>query len=1051
MLMSTKQDQVTTILLIANLHCPSCSRTISEILWSLSPSPLSVSTSVLSRIVTVVHSPALLPREIVQALVDAEFEVDSIALRDGAQATDPNFTFEYRESVLLCPDARGWLEEEARKLVRSVARRSTHRQGDRHLLNCEACRAEIGRLSLATYSDTTGTSPRPGPRVPSRLSSRLSSRISSPRYLSDDPEKDGPILNAEGRQKPPNDNPEPARTTYKALISIGGMTCSVCSGKVTETLQALDWVTEASVSLMNNSALVVFDSVGDGQEEAANLVDEIENIGYEATLDRLTHSKPPSDAGSASDSYRQVALLVTGMHCQTAAENIVAALDQSFGEMVEVVVQPTVRSPMMRICYTPSPPDVTIREIIRVISAVDAAFDVSVFHPPTLEERSRRIQRKERNNYLIRMFFTMACAIPTFLIGVVWMAFVPSSNPRRIYFETAIWAGNVSRLEWTLLIISTPVMFYAAHPFHTRAMKEIMALWRPGSPVPVLRRFYRFGSMNLLISLGVSISYFSSIAMLVLAATRNTHHSGTTKGHTTTYFDSTVFLTMFLLMGERSSPCVFVRTTLLTSIVIGRALEAWSKSKTADGVNLLAGLRPKEAMMVEPVTEHATRVDIEKSLGVSPAQDISSTPEYTDGRPVATRKVPVDFLEIGDIVSIALGSSPPADGIVVAGTSNFDESSLTGEPLLIPKSPGDTVYAGTINHGQVINARVVKIGGETLLDEIVNVVREGQNKHAPIERIADKVTAYFVPCICFLAVTTWILWLSFGLTGTLPPDYLDIDEGGWYLWSLSFAIAVFVVACPCGIGLAAPCALHVGTSLAARYGILAKGGGEAFQEASLLDCVVFDKTGTLTQGIEPVITDEEVFFRNDSAAAIIYLAARLLEEGSTHPLARAMVNHCQNKPVASGRCLVTEEIAGKGSKGTIEANGDLYEAVIGNERFMDEHDVMITPQNLSRLNYWKQEGKSVILLAARSKDSSGFSSKFELAAIFATADPIRGEAPFVVDGLRRSGIDVWMITGDNAITASAVATAVGIPQDRVIAGVLPTEKVFSSRNCPFQN
>jgi Cu+-exporting ATPase len=480
--------------------------------------------------------------------------------------------------------------------------------------------------------------------------------------------------------------------------------------------------------------------------------------------------------------------------------------------------------------------------------------------------------------------------------------------------------------------------------------------------------------------------------------------------------------------------------------MIGRALEAWSKAKTADGVNLLAGLRPKQAVLVEPVTDHATRVDIEKSLEFSPAQDTSSTPEYTDGRPVAIRKVPVDFLEVGDIVAISQGSSPPADAIVVSGTSNFDESSLTGEARMIPKGLGDTVYAGTINHGQVINARVVKVGGETLLDEIVNVVREGQNRHAPIERIADKVTAYFVPLICFLAITTWISWLSFGLTGRLPPDYLDIDEGGWYLWSLTFAIAVFVVACPCGIGLAAPCALHVGTSLAARHGILAKGGGEAFQEASLLDCVVFDKTGTLTQGVQPAVTNEGGFSRNDSAAAIIYLAARLLEEGSTHPLARAMVNHCRNKPVASGRCFSTEEIAGKGSKGTIEANGYLYEAAIGNERFMDEHDVIITPQNFTSLNYWKQEGKSVILLAIRSKDNSAsnsaFSSTFELAAMFATADPIRGEAPFVVDGLRKSGIDVWMITGDNAITASAVASAVGIPEDRVIAGVLPTEKVF---------
>jgi len=435
-------------------------------------------------------------------------------------------------------------------------------------------------------------------------------------------------------------------------------------------------------------------------------------------------------------------------------------------------------------------------------------------------------------------------------------------------------------------------------------------------------------------------------------------------------------------------------------------------------------------------------VDIEKSIKNSPSQDITDmVPDYPNSRPVTTKRVTADLLEVGDIVAIAQGSSPPADAVVVSGASAFDESSLTGEARPVPKADGDTVYAGTINLGQVVNARIAKVSGETLLDEIVHVVREGQNRHAPIERIADRVTAYFVPVICFLAVTTWVVWLALGISGSLPDDYLDTNEGGWYLWSLSFAIAVFVVACPCGIGLAAPCALHVGTGLAAHHAILAKGGGEAFQEASALDCVVFDKTGTLTHGVEPVVTDEEIRCQDSKAVMVVNLAVRLLEEGSTHPLARAMVNYFKNKPSADGLVVTTEEIAGKGSKGIIDVGGVHFEALIGNQRLMAEHDVDVPADQADRLASWQTTGKSVALFAIRSDESPLFGPEFSLAAMFATTDPIREEASFVIKGLAKSGIDVWMITGDNPTTAAAVAKQVGIPNNRVIAGVLPTEKV----------
>src|SRR5271169_5644420 len=286
----------------------------------------------------------------------------------------------------------------------------------------------------------------------------------------------------------------------------------------------------------------------------------------------------------------------------------------------------------------------------------------------------------------------------------------------------------------------------------------------------------------------------------------------------------------------------------------GRYLEAYTKHKAADAVSLLAGLRPTEAIL--------------DTVGEG-------------------ERIPTDLLEVGDIVKVPNGSSPPGDGVIISGSSKFDESSLTGESRPAHKGVGDTVYVGTMNVGGVVTVKLDAIGGSSMLDKIVDIVRQGQSNRAPIERFADTLTGYFVPVIVLIAILTWVIWLSLGLSDSLPTGYLDVDEGGWVIWSLQFAIAVFVIACPCGIGLAAPTACFVGSGLAAKYGILVQGGGEAFQEASLVDCVVFDKTGTLTEGGEPKVTDSEIFAEDRN---LTLRMANALEIASTHTLALAIRN-----------------------------------------------------------------------------------------------------------------------------------------------------------------
>ncbi|KAJ4325144.1 hypothetical protein N0V94_000858, partial [Neodidymelliopsis sp. IMI 364377] len=451
------------------------------------------------------------------------------------------------------------------------------------------------------------------------------------------------------------------------------------------------------------------------------------------------------------------------------------------------------------------------------------------------------------------------------------------------------------------------------------------------------------------------------------------------------YFDPVVFLTMFLL--------------------IGRVLEAYSKARTGDAVKSLGALRPAEAILINTETGDV--------------------------------KIAADQLGIGDVVYIQYGTSPPFDGIVTEGISIFDESSLTGEARPVEKKAGDIVYSGTINKGTSVQIKITSLSGTSMLDQVIEAVREGQARRAPIERVADSITAHFVPFVLAVAITTWLVWLILGTTGAIPLEWRGEETGGWALWSLKFAIAVFVNACPCGIGLAAPTALFVGGGFAAQHGILVRGGGEDFQEASSLDCIVFDKTGTLTQGGDPAVTDHKLSEAQN--ASLIFAIVKTLEENSSHPIAQALVSFCNSKELHDGLTLITvSETPGKGMEGTFNIDGDDLTAIIGNEAYMIDHEVFIDLEMRNALGSWKARGESVALIALSGKSTQGI---WQLVCVFSIADELRPEAIGVVCALKQRGIDVWMLSGDNFTTANVVGAQVGIPASNIIAGVLPSEKV----------
>jgi heavy metal translocating P-type ATPase len=763
---------------------------------------------------------------------------------------------------------------------------------------------------------------------------------------------------------------------YRGIFSIGGMTCASCVNAVTGELQKLPWVTKVTVNLVANSATIEYNEAGGAQE----LVSAIEDLGYEAALDKVVDL---NDVTPVNED-REVFIHVEGMFCPRCPERILRTL-QSFGSKVAIIDEPSSTNSMIKLRYKPEAPSFTIRHILRAISEIDPLLCPTIYHPPSLEEKSRLLRAKHQRALLWREIMTLIIAIPTFVLGIVFMSLVPESNHTKHYLMQP-WTSGLSRLDIILCLLSTPVWLFAADVFHVRALKEIRAMWRPGSRTPILERFYKFGSMDMLMSLGTTIAYLSSVGQMIAAGA-----SGNSKlPEGLLYFDSVVFLTLFLLAG--------------------RLIEAYSKSKTGNAVELLVKLRPDTALLIE-------KNDLEGQTAKS---------------------VPLDQIELGDLIKVPHGASPPADGIIVTGESSFDESSLTGESRLVKKVVGDSVFGGTVNKASVVVLRVTGTGGKSMLDQIVEVVREGQTRRAPVEQVADILTSYFVPIIVLVAIVTWAVWMGVGFSGLLPEEHLN-TSGGWVAFALQFAIAVFVVACPCGIGLAAPTAIFVGGGLAAKHGVLAKGGGEAFEKAHRVDCVVFDKTGTLTVGGEPHITDTTLFPNGriegmDTERLLSVLKA--IEDNSSHPIAKAVLGFCgQDTPLAEIRDV--EEIPGRGMRATYQSDeGTSFDVAVGNEPLMHDLSVALSDRDSTLLRAWKTEAKSVVLVAVRPHDDDGWA----LAAAMSVSDPIREEAATVIKALRSQGVQVWMLSGDNVTTARAVAGRVGIDISNVLAEVLPSEK-----------
>ncbi len=413
------------------------------------------------------------------------------------------------------------------------------------------------------------------------------------------------------------------------------------------------------------------------------------------------------------------------------------------------------------------------------------------------------------------------------------------------------------------------------------------------------------------------------------------------------YFESAAFVTVFVLLGD--------------------AMEEKMHNNASNALGKLMGLQAKDAEVLK------------------------------DGKFV---KVPLDQVQVGDLIRVKPGEKVPVDGTILEGVTSLDESMVTGESMPVMKKVGDTVVGSTINNNGTITFKATKVGSDTMLAQIVDLVKKAQTSHAPIQNLTDKISNIFVPAVMIVAILTFMIWYSF--------------VGATFVQALLFAVSVIVIACPCALGLATPTALMVGTARSAKMGVLIK-NGEVLQEVSNIDTVVFDKTGTITVG-KPVVTDIV-----GDAKKVLTIAASL-EESSEHPLASAILQKAKDKEISLVKVEKFEAIEGKG----VRANYNGQVAFVGSNRLLV--DVNISREMASRAEKLQNEAKTVVYVALDGK----------IIGLVAIQDVPKPSSKDAIKELKARGLMTVMLTGDNKRVAQAIADEVDI--DKVIAEVMPNDK-----------
>lgn len=410
-------------------------------------------------------------------------------------------------------------------------------------------------------------------------------------------------------------------------------------------------------------------------------------------------------------------------------------------------------------------------------------------------------------------------------------------------------------------------------------------------------------------------------------------------------------------------------------ISLGKLLEERAKSSTGSAIKKLMGLQPK-----------TVRVSMD---GVE-------------------MEIPIARVKVGNVILVRPGEKIPVDGIVTSGNSFVDESMISGEPVAVEKRAGEKVFAGTINQKGSFQFEALKVGGDTILAQIIKMVQEAQGSKAPVQKLVDKIAGIFVPIVIGISILTFITWMALGGDNA-------------FTHALLTSVTVLVIACPCALGFATPTAIMVGVGKGAENNILIK-DAESLELAHKVNVIILDKTGTITEG-KPMVTNL-VWLEGERAAPLYQNILYSIEVQSEHPLAQAIVDRLEEKNAQSIQLSGFESITGKGVKA--QASDETF--YLGNQKLMEEKNIELTEEVKQKAMYWQSEAKTVVF----------FANQNSVLALIAIADKIKETSKSAIQTLQDKGIDVYMLTGDNQQTAAAVAKQVGLKHYK--AEVLPAEK-----------
>uniref|UniRef100_A0A7E4ZYY4 P-type Cu(+) transporter n=1 Tax=Panagrellus redivivus TaxID=6233 RepID=A0A7E4ZYY4_PANRE len=775
----------------------------------------------------------------------------------------------------------------------------------------------------------------------------------------------------------------------KCSLSVDGMTCASCVANIERKIAEKPGVQSIVVSLMFLKADVTYDAAMTTAEEVSGA---ITNLGYPSTV-----------LDDAVNGDTKICLTIGGMSTDNCARRIEGHVMKMKGiDSCEV----NLATGSALVEYVPA--SVGARDIIEVIEKLGYTAELA-----SNEDRLKKLSHtsdiiKWRSAFLISLIFGIP--VMATMIYFHWILHTPM-HPER---QSPIFVPALSIDNFILLLLATPVQFFGGRNFYIQSWKALK---------------HGTANMDVLVVLATTIAYLYSVTILVIA----------------------------IILGWPSSPMTFfdVPPMLLVFIALGRWLEYKAKGKTSEALSKLMSMQAKEARLI---TRDA------------------------DGNILTERGIEIELVQRGDLIKILSGEKIAVDGIVIEGKSSADESFITGESMPVMKKPGLPVIGGSINQSGMLIVEATHVGADSTLAQIVRLVEEAQTSKAPLQQYADKVAGYFVPAVVLISSITLIVWLCIGIWG--KTEKFHEERSSWEYTirtAFEYAITVLAIACPCSLGLATPTAIMVGTGVGARNGILIK-GGEPLEITQKIKTIVFDKTGTITEGRPRVVKIYATLPQPILSFKSVVAIAGSVESNSEHPIGSAIVSFSKELLGNTQWATVSNFVvsAGSGVSGTVSNlssilstsvvsnlnNLHLIDAselrsgtlklesnevefspifdesvrsleafdvnnlnvVIGTEKFLTQSGVNIHSTVHNVLSMDRNSGNISILVAING----------HVAAVVSIADQVKPEALLAVYTLRKMGMHVVLLTGDNAKTAEATAKKVGISE--VFAEVLPNQK-----------